>query len=262
MVRSTAVVAGLVLLCAAARVASAQPAPAPAPAPATAPAASQPNIPTDQSTPKSALRVLADAMESGNQKAILGVLLTASPQELRMAQTMAELAGALAELRRQAVTAFGEEGAKSLTGDVSAVAAQGLARLGAAKETITGDKATVSVGEGADAEPPVNLVKHEGKWKYPVAEMSKGVQDPAIIEQGITDAAEHAKLLRDAAAEVGEKKYKTADEVRAALEQRVMQMVMARQKAATQPSATQPQGTSAPAPAPAPAAPVEPKPAP
>jgi pyruvate dehydrogenase E2 component (dihydrolipoamide acetyltransferase) len=263
MFRSTAAVASLILTCAVATAQIAAP-PTGAPGPASAPAASQPNIPSDQSTPKSALKVLADSMEAGDQKAILGVLLASSPQEERMAQAMAGLANAIAGLRKEAVEVFGAEGAKSLTGDVAAVAAQGLARLGAATEKIDGDKATVLVGEGNTAEPPVNLVKHDGKWKYPVSEMSKGIADPAQIDQGITDAGEQAKLLKEAAAEVKEKKYKTAEEVRQALEQRVMQMVLARQKAATQ-AATQKApaaaaaAPSAPAPAPAPA---EPKPAP
>jgi hypothetical protein len=168
---------------------------------------------------------------------------------------MAELAGALAGLRKDAVTAFGAEGAKMLTGDMQALAAQGLARLEAANEKIDGDKATVIV-EG-DNEQPVNLIKHEGKWRFPVAEMSKGI-DPAQIDKGIEDAGAQTKLIREAAEEVRAGKFKTGEEVRQALEQRVMQMVLARQKAATQP-ATQPAGA---APAPAPAAPAEPRPAP
>lgn len=256
--RSIAIIASCAITwIVAANVATAQTAPpadatAPAPA-ATAPATTQAvDIPTDQSTPKSALRVLADAMEAGDREAILGVLLAQTPQETKMAQAMADLAAALAGLRKEAVAAFGDEGAKVLTGDMQALAAQGLARLAAASEKIDGDTATVVV-EG-DAEQPVNLVKQDGKWRYPVAEMAKGI-DPAQIEKGVEDATAQTKLLREAAEEVRADKFETGEEVRQTLEQRVMQMVLARQKAATQPA---PATQSAPSPVP----PGEPKPAP
>jgi hypothetical protein len=256
------VFASLALTCAVATAQDAPPA-APAKPAASAPATTQAiNIPTDQSTPKSALRVLADSMEAGNQAGILGVLHAATPQEQKMAAAMAELAGAIAGLNKDAVAAFGAEGAKLLTGDVAAAAAKGLANLNAASEKIDGDKATVMVAEGGAGESPVNLVKQDGKWKYPVSEMAKGI-DPAQIDQGIADAAAQAKLLKEAAEEVRAGKYKTGEEVRATLEQRVMQMVLARQKAATQP-ASGPAGAGpvGPAPANAPAPPAGPKPAP
>jgi pyruvate dehydrogenase E2 component (dihydrolipoamide acetyltransferase) len=262
--RSRSIVAAALGLSVSGSVALAQNAPAPAPAapaPATAPAAATTqgaDIPTDQSTPKSALRVLADGMEAGDKDKILGVLLAGSPQEQKMANAMAELAGAIAGLRKDAVAAFGAEGAKLLTGDTAATVAQGLARLGAATEKIEGDKATVTVGTGDATEPPVTLVKQDGKWKYPVAEMAKGI-DAAQIEKGIEDAAAQTKLLKDAAEEVRGGKYKTGEEVRQTLEQRVMQMVLARQKAATQPATQGAPAGPQPAPAPAPGAP---KPAP
>ena len=267
--RPTAVFASLALTCAA-TLATAQTAPptgAPpaATTPATSPAS---NIPTDQSTPRSALRVLADAMAAGDPKAILGVFHATNPQEQKMAQAMVDVAASYATLQKDAVAAFGADNAKVLTGDTAAIQAQGLARLATATEKVDGDKATVVVGDGTQ-EPPVSLVKHDGKWKWPVSEMAKGI-DPAQIEQGIADAAAQAKLYNEAAEEVRAGKYKTAVEVRQAMEQRVMQMALARHKAATQPTtAPGAQGAAgatapaAPAPAaPAPAAPAEPKAAP
>ena len=263
--RLTVVFASLALTCAA-TLATAQTAPptgAPGAPPATAPTTSPAvNIPTDQSTPRSALRVLADAMAAGDPKAILGVFHATNPQEQKMAQAMVDVAASYATLQKDAVAAFGADNAKILTGDTAAIQAQGLARLATATEKVDGDKATVVVGDGTQ-EPPVSLVKHEGKWKWPVSEMAKGI-DPAQIEQGIADAAAQAKLYNEAAEEVRAGKYKTAKEVRDAMEQRVMQMALARHKAATQPT-TAPADTTAPAgaaPAPAPAAPAEPKAAP
>ena len=273
MVRRSTAVFAVLALTSAATVVMAQTAP-PAGAPSAAPAASAPatapavNIPTDQSTPRSALRVLADAMAVGDAKAILGVFYASSPQEQKMAQAMVDVAAAYAGLQKDAVAAFGADNAKVLTGDTAAIQAQGLARLATAAEKIEGDKATVIVGDGTE-EPPVSLVKHEGKWKWPVSEMAKGI-DAAQIEQGIADATAQAKLYAEAAEEVRGGKYKTAKEVREAMEQRVMQMALARHKAATQPT-TAPAAAAAggaaapaaPAPAaPAPAAPAEPKPAP
>lgn len=225
--RPIAVLALLVLTCATA-VAGAQ---TPTTAPATSPAS---NIPTDQSTPRSALRVLADAMAAGDAQAILGVFHATNPQEQKMAQAMVDVAVAYAGLQKDAVAAFGADNAKALTGDAAAIQSQGLTKLASATEKVDGDKATVVVGDGTE-EPPVSLVKHNGKWKWPVAEMAKGI-DAAQVEQGIADANAQAKLYAEAAEEVRAGKYKTALEVRQAMEQRVMQMALARHKAATQPA--------------------------
>jgi hypothetical protein len=266
--RSIVLISSLALTCAA-TIAAAQNAASPTAAPGAAPATTGPatapasSIPTDHSTPRSALRVLADAMAAGDAKAILGVFYASNPQEQKMAQAMVDVATSYAGLQKDAVAAFGTDSAKVITGDTAAIQAQGLARLASATEKVEGDKATVIVGDGTE-EPPVSLVKHEGKWKWPVSEMAKGI-DAAQIEQGIADAATQAKLYNEAAEEVRAGKFKTAGEVRQAMEQRVMQMALARHKAVTQP-ATAPAGqggAGAPAPAaPAPAAPAEPKPAP
>jgi hypothetical protein len=222
--------------------AQAQPAAATA-APATKPttAAAAAAIPKDQSTPKGALRVLADSMEAGDAQRIRGVLHASNAAEQKMAEGMVDLATALAELKTNAIGAFGKQGAMPLTDDTEAMAAAGLERLVAATETVdpSGDRATVTLPDAGEA--PAVVVKVEGQWRFPVAELARGSSE-AEVKDGIELAAGQAKVMREVAAEVKQGKYKTADEVRQALDQRVMQFVTARQAAATtRPGAAAPQ---------------------
>src|SRR5688572_1192080 len=198
-------------------------------APATAPATT--NAAHDLSTPKGAVRSLATAMQSGDRDALLAVLHATSPTETRLANVMAELAEAMASLSRNAVTAYGEEGARPVTGDAND-AADALARLDAALVKEQGDSATVGATEG---DAGVSLVRVDGKWKFPVAALIKNA-DEAAVAQRLSDVEAQVGLFTEAAAEVKQGKYKTGDEVRQALDQRILQMVMQRPRATTAPT--------------------------
>jgi hypothetical protein len=240
---------------------SAQPAaPAPAPAPgtapttsaapaATAPAATLPAVTSpvttapattapattaavqDLSTPKSAVRSLAVAMQSGDKDALLNVLHANTPVEARLASVMAELAEAMAGLSQSAVTAFGEEGARPFTRE-TADSVEAIERLDSATVTEQGDSAIV----GADGvDPGVTLVRVDGKWKFPVAALIAGV-DEAAITQRLADVEAQVGLFTEAADEVKQGKYKTGEEVRQALDQRILQMVMQRPRPTSVPA--------------------------
>jgi hypothetical protein len=158
---------------------------------------------------------------------------------------MADLAEAMASLSRSAVTAFGEEGARAITGEAND-AADALARLDAATVKQEGDSAIVGAVPG---DPGVALVRIDGKWKFPVAAMILGV-DEAAVSQRLADVESQITVFTEAAAEVKQGKYKTGDEVRQALDQRILQMVMQRPKApatlpTTQAAPPPPSATSA-----------------
>ncbi len=183
-------------------------------------------------------------MQSGDRAVILAVLHANNPTESRLATVMADLAEAMAALSRNAVTAFGEEGARPLTGE-STEAAEALQRLDAA--TVREDDHVATVG-GDKNDPGVTLAYVNGQWKLPVSAMIAGV-DEAAVAQRLTDVEAQVQLFTELASEVKQGKFKTGDEVRQALDQRILQMVMQQKP---RPTTT----TTAPAPAPAPPAPA------
>ena len=211
------------------------PATLPPTAPATPPAApAAASVPTttstapattaaahDFSTPKASVRSLAVAMQSGDKAVILAALHANNPTETRLAKVMADLSEAMAALSRSAVAAFGEEGARPITGE-SSEGAEALARLDAATVKEEGDSASIGTGP---SDPTVTLVRVDGKWKLPVSAIIAGV-DEAAIAQRLVDVEAQVGLFNELASEVKQGKYKTGEEVRQALDQRILQMVM------------------------------------
>ena len=139
--------------------------------------------------------------------------------------------GELTARSKDAVTAYGEEGARPVTGDAND-AADALARLDAALVKEQGDSATVGATEG---DAGVSLVRVDGKWKFPVAALIKNA-DEAAVAQRLSDVEAQVGLFTEAAAEVKQGKYKTGDEVRQALDQRILQMVMQQKRPTTAPT--------------------------
>src|SRR5687767_3089367 len=150
----------------------------------------------DFSTPKATVRSLAIAMQSGDRAVILAVLHANNPTESRLATVMADLAEAMAALSRNAVTAFGEEGARPLTGE-STEAAEALQRLDAA--TVREDDHVATVG-GDKNDPGVTLAYVNGQWKLPVSAMIAGV-DEAAVAQRLTDVEAQVQLFTELASE-------------------------------------------------------------
>ncbi len=169
-----------------------------------------------QSTPKGALRVLAAASEAGDPELIKGVLLFSTPMETRMAGAMADFASAMVKVRIAAKAEFGAEGAKALIGDPGVSAEDGRRRIDAARETIDGDTARVTE-EGGHT---IVLTQVDGKWKIPMKEVAAGA--PANeVQKNVELMEAEAKLVRQLALEITAKKYKTAEEARQELEQRL-----------------------------------------
>ena len=197
----------------------APPGPAARPAPATA------SGDPDPTTPKGSLKLLATALRDGDAEGIRQVMHAANPSEVRMVTAMADMAKAMAALQKAAVKRFGEDGAKEVVGDARATDADGRARIDSADVRVQGDVATVIMPEGEDA--PVVLRKVNGRWKVPMAEMSKNA-DPATLDERLVELAEQAKLVQQIAGEIEEGQFGSASQAYNAWQSRAMQAVTRR----------------------------------
>lgn len=188
-------------------------------------AGAQPTRPTtapavDASTPKAALRTLSMAMRDGDVPTIKRIFLAGNPAEAKMVEADAEMAAALADLRRAAVAAYGEHGAKTITGDTDAGSAESLARIDGADITSAGDTATVSYRDEKQA--PFILRKVDGQWKVPASELGKPL-DKAALDQRLADLAVQTAVVRDIIRGMQSHKFATPEAAREAWQSRILQ---------------------------------------
>lgn len=192
--------------------------------PTTAPA-------IDASTPRATLRALSLAMRDGDVATITHLFLAATPSEEQMVKADAQMAAALADLRRAAVAAFGVDGAKIVTGDTAAGSAESLARIEAADINATGDTATVSYRD--ERQSPFVLKKVGSEWKVPVSELGKPLEKSAL-DQRLADLAIQTAVVRQIVTRIDQHKFVRAEEAREAWQTGILQA------ATSQPAATQP----------------------
>jgi hypothetical protein len=178
--------------------------------------------PIDPTTPKGALKSFAQALESGDRKAVLDLLKADSPQEQKVASATADLAEATALLRRAAIKAFGEKAARPLGAD-SGATTQAMARIDASSVALDGDRARITASAGD--EPPLSMVRHEQTWRVPVSEIARDV-DPASLEKNLADVAEQARLLKEIASEVESGKFTSATDARQELDRRILKFAL------------------------------------
>ena len=217
--------------------------------PAAGGAETRPAAPADASTPRGALRLLHTAMRDGNVESIKKLYYTATPAEVKMVSTMADLAAALAALHRAAVEAFGdgEQGAWKITGDTDAASAKSLASIDEADVTITGDTASVRFHEDADADEPdekektpaipkdptdpkastTRLKKIDGRWQVPAADLAPG-EDADALDQRLAELATQRRVLTEITADISAGKFKTAEKAAQACGSRMMQAATSR----------------------------------
>jgi len=180
-------------------------------------------------TPKGALKLLAAALRDGDAERIRQVMYASNNSETRMVAAMADMAKAMATLQRSAVKAFGREGAKEVVGDTDASNTDSNARIDSAEVKVQGDIATVTMEDGEEA--PVVLKRVDGRWRLPMAELSRGA-DLAALEERLAGLAEQSKLVRELAEEVGAGKYASPAQAHEAWQSRAMQASMRRPPAA------------------------------
>ena len=212
------------------------------PATTTAPATTQASVPTDQTTPRGTLKVLNVAMNKADVTAIKGVFAPSNPVETKMVDAVVSQQQAIQKFHEAAVTAFGADEAKKLPpGDIDAAVTESLAALDKFPEEVTGDTATVGQGDQI-----IHLKKQGDKWTLPVNLLAPQIT-PENVDKQLSQMGEQTKVLTDLADDMGQGKYKTADEAGKALQLKVMQqMMMSHDGAGTQPS-TAPSAPQAPA---------------
>ena len=202
-----------------------------------APATTTTTAPADPVTPRGALKLFAKALDDGDRAGVRAMLQAENAHEEKLAAATAELAEATAVLRKAASGAFGEEKARPLGVDPAGAAAA-QARIDAATERIEGDSATLRTPDSEG--PPLKLIKRDGKWRVPVAELTKDVE-PADLDRNIADMTWQSKQMRDLAAEVSAKKYATATEARQVLDQRILERTLPPLRVTTAPATTKKQ---------------------
>lgn len=178
--------------------------------------------PAGASTPLGALRVLNLGLRDGDAKAIEAVLLATTPQEQRMVKAQAGYAASLARLHQAALAAFGEDGARTVTSDLEAESAQGLAAIDKAEVTIKLDDATVQYPGAQD--PPLRLKRVGGFWKIALWPLGQEA-NPRTVDQRVSDLDQ---LTREAAllgADIAKAKFPDAEKAAQAWRNRVLETV-------------------------------------
>jgi hypothetical protein len=214
------------------------------PAATTAPASSAAVVAVNQETPRGTLKMLSSAMENGDGVAIKKVMATTNPSEEKMVTAMASLAESISNVRKASVKSFGANGAKEFSNDPAAHD-EAMKKIDGATETINGESASVNVDPKAG--PPVNMKKVNGKWVVPMSEVAKNI-DPAQVDERVAGVTIQANALNEAAKETEQGKYKNSDELKQAIEGKMMKAALQHASASTQP-ASAPPAAAAPAPA-------------
>jgi hypothetical protein len=188
--------------------------------------------PVDQSTPKGALKLFSKALDEGDRKTILASLAADSDQDRKVAAATADLAEAMAQLRSATLKTFGPDKSRALGVDPTS-ATDAAQRIDTAIETIEGDKATVRAADNEG--PPTQLIRRDGKWLMPVAELSKDVES-ADVDKNLADIAQQIKVMREITTEVAAGKFKSAVDARQALDERIVGSAMPATRASTKPA--------------------------
>src|SRR5215213_9691934 len=105
----------------------------------TPPDSGKKEVSPDEAALRAALKALAKALQDGDGKAIHHAIYASNDTERKMVDAMSAMAVQIAELYKTSVKAFGEEQARTLTGDVGSE----MSRIDEAKVSIEGDTATV-----------------------------------------------------------------------------------------------------------------------
>jgi hypothetical protein len=201
---------------------------APPPPPSTgstsAPATTSPAVPNaDQTTPRGALRLLSEAMDAGEGAKMRQVLQGVSPDEQKMIDALVSYREAIAKFGKSAVTAFGAEDAKKLTGDTIARQSESLTALANLPEKVDGDHAVV----GPDTEPQeqIHLERVNGQWKVLVGKLIGQVQ-PAEAKRVLDDMAARTRVFNDTSRELDDNRYKSPEEAGQALQMKMMRLTL------------------------------------
>jgi hypothetical protein len=180
-------------------------------------------MPFDQSTPRSAVKKLASAVEQGDPAAVREVLLAETPLQERFVELMASLSSVTADLRAAGEDMFGREAGGAIVGHPDAFP-EILKRVDESLERLHDDWAIVTTGEGDE----IQLVLRDGTWRVPVDQLVGNVTDD-VLEAYLEEGEEQVAILRELAREVAQGRFRSSQEAEQVLHARMM-------RGATQPS--------------------------
>jgi hypothetical protein len=180
--------------------------------------------PATADTPAGALRVLNLALLEGDSAAVKQLIQTRDAQEMQLVAAMADYSAALAALHKEAIKAFGKNGANAVTGDTDAESAEGLDAIDKAEVALEGDTASLRYKSGGDA--PVVLKKVNGQWKLPLSQLISGA-DHSAEQARLEEFASQSRLAQQTADEIARGKYKSADDAAHAWQGRLLDVVLA-----------------------------------
>jgi hypothetical protein len=231
ILKSSVLVASLLILPALAL--ADQPATAPAPdvSPATQPATAISFAAVDQTTPKGALKVLLTAITLGDGETLKHVVHAPNDLEASLVTAMGDQKSADRKLTDALYARFPAESPDPKVYRAK-IMADTFTGIDAGVETINGDTATVTVRSSKN---PPQMRKVDGQWMVEFASLAKGLTDDAIPQHIKTIQVESA-IMNKGADDVAAGKYaKLAD----ALQDIAAQLSKATAAAASQPT-TQP----------------------
>ena len=142
------------------------------------------SAPVDQTTPKGALKLLAQALEAGDRKMLLDLLHADSARRSRRSPRRRR---GWRRRRRSCggprSSAFGECRVAPRWASNMAAVSDAMARVDASTEKIDGDKATVT--SPIDPADSMMLVRRDAKWRVPMAQISGAVNE-ADLDKNLT----------------------------------------------------------------------------
>lgn len=182
-------------------------------------------VEVDLTSPKSAARTFGQGMSEGDIDAVKAAAIADEQQQLAL-EALVSVVSNFKKVETAAVAKFGEAG-KSVASQQQMSIGEELEKIESAIETIEGETATLA-SEGSD--DPLHLRKVGDDWKVDFAAMPGTDQ----VAQAIPMINAMAGAADELATEISADKYKTADEAKNALGQKMMSAMMAAQMPSTQ----------------------------
>jgi len=181
-------------------------------------------IKADPATPKGAAVAMFKAMEAGDVAAAKK-LATGNEKQLGLLDSMVPLMNGFKTLEISAVKKFGDDGKKILQGDAGGPgpSLDIEKELTGAKEEIAGETATITPTGADSSKQPMKFKKVDGSWKIDLASMpTEGLDNPAAM----TMVKAMGGLARDTAKEIDDNKYKTVEEAKTAMQQKMLPIIL------------------------------------
>jgi len=163
-------------------------------------------------TPKQVVAATYRAGLAGDENGMLDRFADLTPDQAATLRQVVHVLAAIEELQRAVSAQFGGEiGRQFATMGIGI----GASEVEAAKETITGDRATVDMGQAGPGVVP--MVKIGQTWKISSEVLKR------LNTQGVTHWEQKVPAIQKTAADVSAGKYKTAQELQQAIRNLVQQ---------------------------------------